>query len=141
MFRLMQKFWNTDKEMLQGKDGKTYMVKKSYKSLVQRAERGNEQAQFAVVKLYNSDDGYIPEDLFKWTKHLADIKKTEPLLMQLGELYEKGIGTQMNPSKALNCYEMAYNIAASHCANPPEPAEKEHLLSIRMLIKEVRKKI
>ena len=141
MFRLMQKFWNTDKEMLQGKDGKTYMVKKSYKSLVQRAERGNEQAQFAVVKLYNSDDGYIPEDLFKWTKQLTDNKITKHFLMQFDELYETVLGTQMNPSKALNCYEMAYNIAASHCANPPEPAEKEHLLSIRMLIKEVRKKI
>ncbi len=141
MFRLMQKFWNSDKEMLQDSDGKTYMVRKDYKQFVQRAERGNEQAQFEIVKLYNSDAGYVPEDLFKWTKHLADIKKTEPLLIQLAELYEKGIGTKQNPSKALNCYEMAYNIAASQCAYPPTPDEKEHLLSIRMLIKEVRKKI
>ncbi len=141
MFRLMQKFWKSDREMLQDSDGKSYMVQKGYKALVQRAERGNERAQFEIVELYNSDAGYIPADLFKWTKHLADIKKTEKLLIQLAELYENGIGTSANPSKALNCYEMAYNIAASQCAYPPSPTEKEHLLAIRMLIKEVRKKI
>ena len=46
MFRLMQKFWKSDREMLQDSDGKSYMVQKGYKALVQRAERGNEQAHF-----------------------------------------------------------------------------------------------
>lgn len=141
MFKLMQKFWNSDTEMIQGSDGKSYMVKKDYKKLVQRAERGNEEAQFAIVRLYNSDQGYVPDDLFKWTKHLADIKKQEELLIQLAELYVNGIGTAKNPSKALNCYELAYNMAAAKCSNPPTPEQREHLLSIRMLIKEVRKSI
>lgn len=141
MFKMMQKYWNSDKEMLQGKDGKTYMVKKDYKALVSRAEKGNEDAQFKLISLYNTDEGYLPEDIFKWTKHLADIKKNEELLIQLAELYEKGIGVPVNLSKALSCYEMVYNIVASTCSNPPKPDERVHLLTIRMLIKEVRKKI
>ena len=141
MFRMMQKFWNTETEMVQDKEGKSFMVGKGYTKLVQRAERGNEEAQYQIVSLYNSDSGYVPEDLFKWTKHLADIKKTEDLILQLAELYEKGIGTKPMPSKALSCYETVYNIAASQSSFPPTPEQKEHLASIRMLIKEVRKKI
>jgi len=98
-------------------NGKTYEVSPRRYDLIQRAQAGNEEAQYEILTEYYEtfrSKEFIPELCFFYTKQLAE--KDLGVLTELGDLYFDGVGTPKDEEKG----RAAYAHAVELYDNPPE---------------------
>ena len=98
-------------------NGKMYEVSPKRYDLIQRAQAGNEEAQYEILTEYYEafrSKEFIPELCFFYTEQLAE--KDLGVLTELGDLYFDGVGTPKDEAKGRAAYAHALELYD----NPPE---------------------
>lgn len=92
-------------------NGKTYKVSTKRFNLIQRAQQGDEKAQYEIITEYyeaGRSKQFIAELCFFYTEKLAG--KDLGVLTELGDLYFEGVGTERDTVKAAEMYRKALEI-------------------------------
>ena len=92
-------------------NGKEYPVCDKRFDLIQRAQQGDEKAQYEIITEYYEtyrSKQFIPELCFLYTEKLAE--KDLGALTELGNLYFEGVGTPRDTAKAAEIFRKALEL-------------------------------
>ncbi len=92
-------------------NGKTYLVSDKRFNLIQRAQQGDEKAQYEIITEYyevGRSKQFIAELCFFYTEKLAE--KDLGVLTELGDLYFDGVGTPRDTAKAAEIFRKALEL-------------------------------
>lgn len=98
---------------------KNYSVSRKRAKIIQDALNGNKKSQYKLItEFYDRDENsdFIPKICFYFTKQISNEENDLGVIVQLGNMYEKGIGVRKNRTKALEIYKHALDLYD----NPPQ---------------------
>ena len=99
--------------------GKKKEKEPNFQDLDALAEKGDEQAQQALVRLYYEDDPTYYPLSFKWASRLAAQTSDCCLMLQVADMYDKGQGVEADKKQALSWYENTLSCSIVQGRNSP----------------------
>ena len=85
-------------------ENKNYNVSPKRAKIIQNALAGDKKSQYELITEFHEggiNPDYIPKICFYFTKQMSDERNDLSVIVQLGIMYEQGVGVRKNKNKAL----------------------------------------
>ena len=121
-------------------ENKNYNVSRKRAKIIQDALSGNKKSQYKLItEFYEGgiNPDYIPKICFYFTKHMSEEGNDLGVIVQLGNMYEQGVGVRKNKNKALEIYKHALDLYDNPTPNLYIPDDNEYRQFLTDLINSI----
>ena len=121
-------------------DNKNCKVSKKRAKIIKKALAGDKKSQYELINEFyerSESPDFIPDICFYFTKHISDERSDLGVIVQLGNMYEEGVGVRKNKNKALEIYKCALDLCETPTPNLYIPDDKDYRKFIIDLINSI----
>lgn len=121
-------------------ENKNYNVSRKRAKIIQNALAGDKKSQYELINEFHEggiNPDYIPKICFYFTKQISDEGNDLGVIVQLGNMYEQGVGVKENKNKALEIYKHALDLYDNPPPNLYIPDDNEYRQYLTDLINSI----